>query len=294
MKVLVTGTSGFVGGYLAEALDKTGFEVTGIYKTRVPKILKSSRIGYVRADLSKGTYFIQGPFDAIIHAAASTPLSGVTVDQMIRDNVYSTQELLRAVSRWGVRAFVLFSSISVYGEITSPSVDENTPIVNPTSYGVTKYLCERLLKEADVSGLALRLPGILGPGAHGGNWLPGIAAKMLKGETVRAFNLDRPFNNAVHVDDVAKLIIAALRKNWTGYDTMVLGAEGIIRVKTAIEKMAKALKTTVTIEEIPAARKSFVISSKRAKALWDYDPQEIGRMIDQYGAELVNEAVEGL
>lgn len=291
MKVLVTGASGFVGNYLVEALDKAGFEVTGVYRTNIPKILKKSRVGYVRADLGKGVYFIKGPFDAIVHAAASTPLSGVTTDQMIRDNVYSTQELLRAAPRWGTKQFILFSSVSMYGRIDRPVLDESCPIITPTAYGATKYLSEQLLKEQDIPGLALRLPGILGPRAHHGNWLPGVAEKLRKGETVRAFNLDRPFNNAVHVDDIAKLIISNLMKGWKGYDAMVLGADGVMFTKMVIERLAKVLKVKAKIEEIPAAQKSFVISSKHAMSQWGYDPLEIGKMVDQYGAELAYETV---
>lgn len=289
MKVLVTGASGFVGSYLVDALDTAGFEVTGIYRTKAPKILKKSRIGYIRADLSQGTYFIRGPFDAVVHAAASTPLSGVTTDQMIRDNVYSTQELFKAVPRWGTKSFILFSSISMYGRVDRPVLDETCPIVTPTTYGATKYLSEQLLKEQSISGLALRLPGILGPTAHEGNWLPGVAAKLRKGETIRAFNLDRPFNNVVHVDDIAKLIISNLQKGWKGYDAMVLGAAGVMFTKMVIERMAKALKVKAKIEEIPAAQKSFVISSKHAMEQWGYAPLDIGKMVDQYGAELAYE-----
>ena len=52
-------------------------------------------------------------------------------------------------------------------------------------------------------GLALRLPGVVGPGAHR-NWLSSVAAKLVRGETIGAFHLDQPFNNAAHVADICR------------------------------------------------------------------------------------------
>lgn len=274
MRVLITGAGGFVGGYLVDALTKAGFEVGRGTRNNLDEVLN-----------------LIGHCECIVHAAASTPISGVTVEQMVADNVLLTKSLLEAAKDWKVKKFILFSSISMYGTVNVPILEEGTTITNPSVYGATKFLCEQLLKEQNISGLALRLPGILGPKAHKGNWLPGVADKLLKGETIGAYNLDKPFNNAVHVDDLAKLIIKVLKEGWSGYDAMVLGAKGVLRVKSVITRLARALDVEAKIEEIPTRQHSFVISSRHAMQDWGYDPMEIEKMVDQYGAELAYEKV---
>ena len=57
---------------------------------------------------------------------------------MVHDNVLGTRALIEAALRWGTRAFVLYSSLSIYGTVTTPVVDEATPIVDPDAYGATK------------------------------------------------------------------------------------------------------------------------------------------------------------
>ncbi len=46
-----------------------------------------------------------------------------------------------------VKKFILFSSVSVYGEINIDLLDENTPIINPQAYRLSKLICEEILNE---------------------------------------------------------------------------------------------------------------------------------------------------
>src|SRR5207247_6321073 len=115
-----------------------------------------------------GIRTLQGPFDAVVHTAATSPADGVSAARMARDNVDATLALLDIAEEWQCRAFVLFSSLSVSGKVAGPVLDEPSPIVNPDAYGATKRIGEILLAEraANLPGLALRLPGVIGPGAH--------------------------------------------------------------------------------------------------------------------------------
>jgi hypothetical protein len=67
---------------------------------------------------------------------------------------------------------------------------ESTPLRDPDAYGMTKRLGELMLAERapGLSGLAMRLPGVVGPGAQR-NWLAVAAGKIKRGEKLRAFNL---------------------------------------------------------------------------------------------------------
>ena len=290
MRVLVTGASGFSGSFVARGLARAGCDVVGVHRRDTPflaQLADEPLVRLVRVDLA-GAAELVGPFDAVVHTAATSPAPGVTAARMVRDNVGALQALIAAAEAWRCRGFVFFSSLSLHGAIASGVVDETTPIVDPDVYGATKFLCEGLLAERSeaLPSLSLRLPGVLGPGAHR-NWLSGVAAQLQAGATISAFHLDAPFNNAAHIADIARLVQTALGRGWRGADAVVLGARGAISVGSAIGRLAAGLGVELRLVERSSAKPSFVLSSDRAIERWGYDPLEIGALIDRYAAEIV-------
>src|SRR5215831_13069520 len=149
MRVLVTGVSGFIGSYLAEFLAAADFDVVGSHRRETPLLLKLARqkgIRLIQADLTDMAR-LSGPFDAVVHAAGTSPGAGMPVRQMVHDNVLSMLALTKSAREWNSRAFIFLSSISLHGQITNAIVDEDCPIINPDAYGATKHLSEIVLKE---------------------------------------------------------------------------------------------------------------------------------------------------
>jgi UDP-glucose 4-epimerase len=292
MRTLVTGITGVSGSFVARALAQAGFDVVGVYRRDTPflaPLVGEPNLRLLRADLSEARE-LPGPFEAVVHAAATSPAAGVSVERLLRDNVLANLALVAAAKDWRSRAFVLFSSLSVYGEVAAPVLDESCPIVNPDAYGTTKRLAELLLGETrDLPTLALRLPGVLGAGAHR-NWLSGVAARLVRQEPIRAFNLEAPFNNAAHVGDIARLVVTVLRRGWDGFDVVVLGARGSTTVRGAIERLAHGLGVSAKIVEEPPSKPAFTLSSSRAIERWGYDPMQIDALLDRYAADVLAHA----
>jgi nucleoside-diphosphate-sugar epimerase len=288
MKILVTGASGFAGSVAVREFALAEHAVTGLYRSRTRFLATLDGLDAVTlacGDLAAAAD-LAGPFDAVVHTAATSPAPGVDTLRMVHDNVLGTRALIEAALRWGTRAFVLYSSLSIYGTVTTAVVDEATPVVDPDAYGATKLLGELMLKDTvdRLPGLALRLPGVVGPGAHR-NWLSNVAAKLMRGETISAFHLDRPFNNAAHAIDIASLAVRAVERPWTGFDAVVLGARGEVTVREALMRLAAGLGVSAHLAEVPSTKSSFMLSSDRAISRWGYDPVEIGALIDRYARE---------
>lgn len=290
MKVLVTGASGFSGAAVIRSLAGAGHDVTGLHRsdTRFLRTLAGTGVTLTRGDLVQ-VNTLTGRFDAVVHTAAISPAPGIDTRRIVNDNIVGTAALLDAAERWGCRAFVFYSSLSIYGAISSPVVDEGTSIVDPDAYGASKHLCELMLADRanSLPGLALRLPGVVGPGAHR-NWMSGIAAQLLARQPVRAYHLERPFNNGAHVSDVSAFVMHLLANPWRRFDAVVLGARGEISVGGAIERLAAGLGVEASIEETRPAKPSFTVRSERAIARWGYDPLEIGPLIDRYAADVLS------
>ncbi|MBK3662254.1 NAD(P)-dependent oxidoreductase [Bradyrhizobium diazoefficiens] len=290
MRVLVTGASGFSGSTVARRLASGGHDIVGTFRRDtdfLARLRDVARLELVRTDLADAGQ-LAGPFDAIVHIAATSPGPGVDIATLVRGNIDASFALIEAARRWASRRFIFFSSLSYYGRIEQDVVDEATPVQDPDAYGASKLIAEQRLAElgGTFSTLALRLPGIIGPGAHR-HWLASVASRLRAGEPVRAFHLDRPFNNAAHIDDIAALVLAVLaREAWGGFDAAVLGAAGSLTVRETIERLARALGVPAKIEEIAPTKTSFMLSSAHAIERYGYQPMEIGALIDRYGREI--------
>jgi UDP-glucose 4-epimerase len=274
---------------VARALARAGHDVVGLHRrdTRhLTAIAGEARLALRRADL-KDVAAVPGPFAVVVHVAATSPAPGVDALQLVGDNLGGTAAVVAAALRWQCRAFVFFSTVSLYGEVTVPVLDETSPSCHPDAYGMTKLLGERMLAEqaAGLPSLALRLPGLVGPGAQR-NWLTRVADSLGRGEPVPAANLDAPFNNAVHVEDLSAFVVNALARDWSGADAVVLGARGTLPIRAVIERLARAMGRTPRIEPVPSTRAAFTLSSAHAMARWGYDPPEIGALLDRYGREV--------
>lgn len=289
MHILLTGAGGFCGGFLTRYLAKRGVTVHAVTRrspvVEPPDRDACARIDVINSDLRETSGF-PSSVHAIIHTAATSPADGVTTDMMVEDNVIATRSLIRYGLRARARLFVMFSSISVYGVVNQSVLDEETPILNPDDYGITKLLGERLLRQhaETLPSLVLRLPGIVGPGSRR-NWLSMTFQKLRAGQPLEFFNPDADFNNAVHVADLADLIERQLARPHSGHAMAVLGAEGHLKVREVVDLLRGTCSSVspITIDE--RARSSFVIGWNWARENLGYRPMRIDRMLRRFASE---------
>lgn len=288
MNILVTGASGFIGHHLLAALLAQGHKVNATVHSRhvpIPTIFPNGRLNLIYGDLAAGLQLPEN-LDAVIHTAAKSAWPGVTASSIVKSNVLATDNLIRHAKNTGVSRFIFLSSLSVYGKIQSPIVDETTPILNPEVYGLSKRIGEQLLEgEADlIPSISVRLPGVIGPGSVR-NWLTRVMHASRAGEEIVAFNPDAWFNNAIHVTDLVEFICALLGHSWRGAEIVTTAAAGELRVKDAIGILVKSFgdRSRVRFEE--SNSESFTVSSNRAVRFFGYDPMPIDEMLHLFATE---------
>ena len=180
--VLLTGTAGFIGSHLAEALVADGVRVRGVdvftdYYPRERKVANLAglagepRFTLTEADVATTELApLLAGCDAVVHLAAQPGVRaswGTTFDRYLHDNITATQRLLEAVSARPVQ-FVHASSSSVYGDAERLPTVEDATVPSPVSpYGVTKLAAEGLgrlyARERGVPAVALRYFTVYGP-----------------------------------------------------------------------------------------------------------------------------------
>lgn len=115
MKVLLTGSAGFIGSHIAEALAASGHQVRGLDLR--PEPAGGDAAGADVRDAEAVARRLAG-VDAVCHQAAMVGL-GVDVSDLpgyASANVQGTAVLLAEMARAGVGVLVLASSMVVYGE----------------------------------------------------------------------------------------------------------------------------------------------------------------------------------
>lgn len=260
MNVLITGGGGFAGCNLIEYFAERGHHVTGIFRNT--KIKAKAPCTLIKKDLSKRIE-IDDSFDAIIHTACAPVGDFQTCHQ---DNIDSMQNLISFAREKGVRTIINFSTRSIYGEVRENEVFENTDIINPNYYGMSKYAAECLLRDAhDINGISIRLPGIAGPGAHN-IWLTATVEKFIRNEPVVISDFFT--KNFVWIFDIAsfieKLIFTSMEGQKFKYHTMNLACRDGARNIDIAEEIKRYTKSKSKITVIPPENNLFILRADKA------------------------------
>jgi nucleoside-diphosphate-sugar epimerase len=282
MKVLLTGGTGFIGPHLVDTLTSDGHELLCPVR-RPPAAIGRQAAEFITADLNDPLQLKQG-VDVIIHCAGTAPASGRGAADIVADNLNPTRRLIEFALRRPPKIFIYFSTMSVYGAVAVPVVDESTPIVNPSAYGMAKLLSEELLS-AEVAAfptIALRLPAVLGAGAWG-HWLSFMLAKAYRHDPIRIFNPSARFNNAVDLSDLLAFISALIRMEHRGFERLTLSFEDSVSIEEAATTLLEAVGSESQLEIVDAVRPSFTIDSSRARDHFGFRSRSCREAIAGYG-----------
>lgn len=156
MKLLLTGSRGFIGTWLTPELRRAGFDVVGV-----------DRADGDLADrgVAEGLISLHSP-DAVVHLAARTSrfISERDPYQTVRDNALASMLVARACGYAGTR-LVYISTSEVYGHQGDKVFDEESPTRPTGIYGLSKLWGEQASQlYAPGRLLVLRLTMPYGPG----------------------------------------------------------------------------------------------------------------------------------
>lgn len=161
MKVLLTGSCGYIGSHtLVELLDR-GYEVVGIDNfsnskreviDNIKKITGKDFVFY-EGDVCDKTIlekiFNENKIDIVIHFAGYKAVGESTLKPLMyyRNNIDSTLSLLEVMDEHNCHNFIFSSSATVYGKPHTLPIKENFPLSTTNPYGTTKLTIEYILKD---------------------------------------------------------------------------------------------------------------------------------------------------
>lgn len=159
MKVLVTGSGGFIGYNMCLDLLRGGHSVVAAYRSSMPDDLARAvreyggRLEPVKGDLlDPVTYERLAPLgiEGVVHSAVITCPNISERDAyvyMVRNNIDSTVNLVEFCMKHEIMDFVYVSSSGVYGSLygAGATVSEEAPLDLYSTYTVTKRSCELIV-----------------------------------------------------------------------------------------------------------------------------------------------------
>ncbi len=221
MKVLVTGTEGYLGCLLAPILMERGHEVTavdtGFYKSGwlyngVNKTAKTLAKDIRNIELED----LEG-IEAIVHMAelSNDPTGQLSPTITYDINHKGSIRLAELAKKAGVRRFVYMSSCSVYGVATDGDITEESPVNPQTAYAECKTFVERDLQpmaDDDFSPTFMRNSTAFGasPRMRFDIVLNNLSGLAWTTKEIAMTSDGTPWRPLVHALDIAKSIYCAL------------------------------------------------------------------------------------
>jgi nucleoside-diphosphate-sugar epimerase len=171
MRFLITGATGFIGGYIAEACVNRGWQVVAIVRPASDTALLDT-IGatILKGELSDQEFIHKAmdEVDVVIHCAGRVGNWGPLVDYRPA-NVEALRNLLEACKGQALSRFVHMSSLGVYAAKHHYGTDETVPLPkwHRDSYSQTKVEAEavamRYYRDFGVPVVILRPGFVYGP-----------------------------------------------------------------------------------------------------------------------------------
>tara|TARA_X000000950_G_scaffold273006_1_gene356297 strand:+ start:10593 stop:11627 length:1035 start_codon:yes stop_codon:yes gene_type:complete len=282
MKILVTGTAGFIGFHLVEKLLKMGHEVVGIdvvndyydIKLKKDRLLHSGiKWGYnmskgKKSIKHKGYIFYKCTLEnklgideifkkekpqVVCHLAAQ---AGVRYSienpyAYIQSNLIGFQNIIEACRTYNIKNLSYASSSSVYGGNENLPFSENDRVDNPISlYAATKKSNELVaFTYSHLYGIpttGLRFFTVYGPWGRPDMALFLFVKAILSGESINVFNNGNMLRDFTYIDDIV---------------------QGIVKV---IENPAKTPKESTQINSTKAPYKIYNIGNNNPVKLMDF------------------------
>jgi UDP-glucuronate 4-epimerase len=291
VKILVTGTAGFIGFHLAKRLLEFGNEVVGLdninnyydirlkYNRLIETGINQSEIEYgkfIQSKLFKNYQFIQlnledrpslemlfinEKFDVVCNLAAQ---AGVRYSienpyTYIDSNIVGFINILECCRHNHIKHFIYASSSSVYGMNTKIPFSEDDRVDNPVSlYAATKKANELMahtyshLYQLPTTGL--RFFTVYGPWGRP-DMAPMLFAKAIsKGESIKVFNNGDLSRDFTYIDDIIEGMLNVIERPSLKdglYHIYNIGNSKPVRLMNFIHIMEEAIGKKAILEMFP-------------------------------------------
>ena len=234
MKILVTGSAGFIGSALSIKLLNLGFSVVGIdnhndyydpslKERRLDRFLNNQNYVHLRMDIEDTasiiSLFNEHSFDIVINLAAQAGVRYSIENPLtyVRTNIVGFANILEGCRHSNVQHLVYASSSSVYGSNTKMPFSIHHNVDHPLSlYAASKKTNELMAHTySHLYGLpttGLRFFTVYGPWGRPDMALFSFTKAILNREKIQVFNYGKHRRDFTYIDDIIEGLIRVIDK----------------------------------------------------------------------------------
>ena len=254
MKILVTGSGGFIGGTLGRYAARAGHQVLGTGRSH--QTGQDWPGEYAQADATAvclSEIIRRFAPDFLFHAAGTASVGASLADPLgdLHAAALACANVLEGVRRSGTKPLVIIpSSAAVYGNPQALPVKENAPLQPISPYGFHKVVCEVLAREyAECFGLDVmicRFFSVFGSAQH--RLLVWELHKQLAGPDQIAWvdGTGSESRDFLHIDDVAEVVLQLVEKRMSNPQS---GSCFVVNVgrgtETPVKEIAEQLRNMI-------------------------------------------------
>mgnify|MGYP001196304782 FL=1 len=232
-KILITGSSGFIGFHVVENLLKNNYQIVGIdnhnnyYDPKIKngrkKILnKYKNFKFFKVDIKNKDRLLKifknyRPHVTInLAAQAGVRYSFKNPQKYIDSNITGFTNILEIMKFLNLKNLIYASSSSVYGDSKKFPFKENQNLNPLNFYGQTKLMNEKIAniykKNFNINTIGLRFFTIYGPYGRPDMFIPKIFDRIKNGKSIDLFNNGNHFRDFTFVGDVSNIILKMIKK----------------------------------------------------------------------------------
>lgn len=278
MKILITGTSGFIGKNLASHLSTKNLVFAACYKKQKKINKKIRNIKLNKKNLNK----LSG-IEAVIHCAASTPPK-YSQTECYNNNKKLDDIIFSFIKKKKIKKYIYLSSMSVYGKIKNKVVNEKNISKNLDLYGKSKLRSEKKLnlysKKKLCSIIVLRLCTIVGQGSHS-TFISNLKFNFLKNRKIFITNKEKLFNACYHIKDLSEFIDNLLSNFKVNFDVINIASTNPIKLKKIV-KLFKKKYPLRKIKYLENKSPTYIINTNKAHKIYGLKKIKIENTIKKY------------
>lgn len=264
MKVLVTGSDGFIGSHLTEELVKKGYQVRafayynsfntwGWLDTLPVEIMRNVEVfqGDIR-DPNGVAEAMQG-MDAVFHLAAliAIPFSYHSPDTYVDTNIKGTLNVLQAARKWQTKRVLVTSTSEVYGTAQYVPIDEKHPFQGQSPYSATKIgadrLAESFYRSFQLPVTIVRPFNTYGPRQSARAVIPTIITQLLIGKTEIKLGSLTPTRDFNYVKDTVQGFISIYESEKTIGEEINIATQKEISIGQLAEELIRQINSNARI-----------------------------------------------
>ena len=266
MKILITGSEGFIGSHLTEKLIKLGYDVRCfvLYNSfnswgwldGLPKNIHQS------LDIFTGD--IRDPFavkkamdgcNAVIHLAAliGIPYSYVSPKSYIDTNITGTLNLLKAATELSIDKFIHTSTSEVYGTAKYVPINEDHPLQAQSPYSASKIAADQLVysffSSFNLPAIIARPFNTFGPRQSARALIPTVISQILSSEKKIKIGSTHPTRDFNYVSDTVDAFIKILNTKIDYCEVINIGNNFEISIYETIKLISELMNVEINIQK---------------------------------------------